>query len=249
MTPSPPAAPTSTSFLSKAGTVVATVVKNVPTRAVLWGAIGFFVGAVGVVLSYVLGILAMGRGAMLLGYLAVIPFVIPVLGAALFGMHGLHRGAARAALALEEKFGLVSYVVDKVLGRLQQRFAEKLANLPLQQLESSLKEIIASYLTSMEDDEGKGLAAWVVRRARKAIATHLETYLLAAYREEQKQDGSGGGVSIEKVRARVTKELSTRLKELVMSPLNKQLAVFMTLYVLLAGGWWFWLFHLFNALV
>lgn len=244
MTSTPPAA---ASFLGKAGTVVTTVVKHVPTRAVLWGAIGFAVGAAGVVLSYLLGPLVLGRGALVLGYLVAIPLAIPVLGAALFGVHGLHRGAARAALALEEEFGLVSHVVERVLGKLQQRFGERLANLPLQQLETTLKEVVAGYLASREDDEGRGLAAWVVRRARKAIAARLETYLLAAYREEQQQDGRGGGVSLAKVRERVTKELSARLAGLVMSPLNKQLALFLTLYVLLAGGWWFWLSLLASA--
>lgn len=238
MTSPPPA----TSVLSKAGTVVTTVVKHVPTRAALWGAIGFLVGLACVLLSLLAGVLVMDRGALILGPLVAIPIAVPFLGAALFGMHGLHRGAARAALALEEKFGLVAHVVGRVLALLQQRFGEQLANLPLQQLEATIKQVVGSYLASKEEDEGRGLAAWVVRRARTAIALRLETSLLAAYREEQTQDGQGGGVSLEKVRVRVTQELSARLKGLVMSPLNRQLALFMTLYLLLAGGWWFWVF-------
>jgi hypothetical protein len=229
-------------LLSKVGTVAATAVKHVPTRMALWGVIGFVVGVIGVALSYVIGVLVMGRGAMILGALVVIPMAIPPLGAALFATHGLHRGAARAALALEGKFGLVSHVVDRVLTMLADRFGEKLANLPLHQLEVALKEVVATYLASKEEDEGKGMVAYVVRRARTGIARRIDSYLLAAYREELKQDGSGGGLSVQKVRERATTQMSSRLGELVMSPLNKQLVVFMVLYLLVACGWWFWLF-------
>jgi hypothetical protein len=237
--PAPPS-----SFLAKAGAVALTTVGNVPTRMVLWGLIGLVVGIVGVVLSYVLGALVMGRGAMILGYLVTIPAAIPPCGAVLFGLHGLHRGAARAALALEKKFGLVAHVVDRVMAGLGERYGERLANLPLQQLEVALKEIVVKYLSAKDDDEGRGLAAYVVRRARVTIVARIETCLLAAYREELAHDGAGGGVSLAKLRARVSGEISGRLGELVMSPLNKQLAVFMTLYVLFAAGWWFWLFLL-----
>jgi len=235
-----PRAPTS--FLAKAGAVALTAVKHVPTRMVLWGLIGLVVGVIGVVLSYILGVAFMGRGAMILGYLATIPAAIPLLGAVVFGLHGLHRGAARAALALERQFGLVSHVVGRVMALVEERFGARLANLPLQQLEQALKEIVAQYLISKEDDEGRGMAAYVVRRARGVIVARIETYLLADYRELHAQDGSGGGVSVSKLRDRLSEGLSSRLAGLVMSPLNKQLAIFMTLYVLLAAGWWLWLF-------
>ena len=230
------------SFLSKVGTVATTVVKHVPTRGLLWGVIGFVVGAVAVALSFGVGLLVMDRGALILGYLVVIPLALPPLGFVLFGMHGLHRGAARAMLELDRKFGLVAYLIDRVLSRLQQHVGTGLSNLPLQRLEQALKETVSSYLGSSEEDDGRGMLGYVVRRARKALVPRIEAYLLSAYREEQRADGSGGGVSIEKVRARALQATSERLSEIVMSPLNKQLAVFMTLYVLLAGGWWFWIF-------
>src|SRR4051794_18032769 len=105
----------SPTFLGIAGSVLVSVVKHVPTRGVLWSVIGFFVGCIAVGLSFVIGLFVLDRGAMLLGYLAAIPIAIPFLGGALFFVHGLHRGAARAALELERKFGLVRYVVDRVM--------------------------------------------------------------------------------------------------------------------------------------
>jgi hypothetical protein len=234
-------------FLAKVGTVAGATVKHVPTRMLLWGAIGLVVGVIGVTLSYVLGVLLLGRGALLLGYLVSIPIAIPMLGAVFFGIHGLHRGAARAALAIEEKFGLVAHGVDRVMTKLDQRFGERLANLPLLELEVALKAIVATTLKSKDEDEGKGLLAYILRRARKAIVPRIETYLLAAYRQEQQQDGSGGGLSMQKVRDRASHELSTRLGDLVMAPLNKQRTIFMILYVLLAVGWWFWLFLIIAA--
>ncbi|MCC6808918.1 MAG: hypothetical protein IT381_15935 [Deltaproteobacteria bacterium] len=234
------------SFLNKAGGVVTAVVKHVPMRGVLWAIIGFVVGVVCVIISFGLGLLVMERGAMILGYLLAIPFAIPVIGGALFGMHGLHRGAARAALEIEKQFGLVKYVTDRVMGTLISVLGGPVSNLPLQQLEEKLKAATNTVLKT--DDEGKGLAAWVVKRAKKKITTKVETFLLAEYRAEQQKDGSGGGVSLEKVAERVNEKVSGNIAGFVMSPLNKQLAVFMTLYVLFAAGWWFWLFLLLSAL-
>jgi hypothetical protein len=118
----------------------------------------------------------------------------------------------------------------------------------LQRLEAALKQRVTTHLGSDDEDEGRGLLPYVLRRARRVLVPRIESYLLTAYREEQRADGSGGGVSLAKVRERTLRAVSERLAELVMSPLNKQLAVFMTLYVLLAAGWWFWLLLLFGGL-
>ena len=245
---SSPARPSGeSSFLSKAGTVALAAVKHVPTRMALWGAIGLMVGLVCVAVSYALGFRALGTGGAVIAYAYVIPIGLVHLGVALFVVHGLHRGAARAALALERKFGLASHFVHRVTAKLGESHGERLQNLPLQQLEARLKQTISGYLASKEDDEGKGMAAYVVRRARTAIVARIETYLLAAYREELAQDGSGGGVSLPKLRDRVASEMSSRLGDIVMSPLNKQLAVLMTVYVLLTTGWWFWLYLIIMA--
>jgi hypothetical protein len=229
------------SFLDRAGAVVTSVVKHVPTRGILWGAIGLFVGLVCVVLSYVIGLFALGRGALILGYLAAIPIALPFLGGALFFMHGLHRGAARAALELEKKFGLVDYVVSGVLCALIDNLGVPVSNMPLQQLETKLKAVLEQTLRVRE---GSGLAAWVVQRAKRSLTKKAETYLMNAYRAELQADGSGGGVSLERVGARVKQELAGGLGSLLMSPLDKQLWIFMTAYVLIAGGWWFWIFLL-----
>lgn len=232
------------SFLSQVAAVAGVVIKHVPTRGILWGGIGFVLGLVFVGLSFAIGLVVMERGAMLLGYMLPIPIAIPFLGSALFFMHGLHRGVARAALAIEEKLGLVRYVIDGVLGLLQKHLGSTVSNLPLQQLESKLKEITKTYLASSDASGGEGLTGWVLRRAQKMITRRIETYLLAAYRAEQQADGSGGGVSLEKVGARVHAEVSGGLAGIIMGPLNKQLIVFLILYALIGVGWWYWLFLL-----
>ena len=218
-----------------------TVVKHVPTRALCWGLIGFGVGAGCVVVSFGLGLWVLGRGALIFGYLVLIPLLIPVLGALLFGLHGLHRGAARAVIELDQKFGLAAYLVDRLLSPLEARLGNSLGNLPLQDIEMALKAQVSALLGSDVEDEGTGMLAYVLRRARRALVPRIEVYLLAAYREEQRPGGSGGGVSLAQVRARTLQNISGRLAELLLAPLNRQLRLFMTLYVLLAGGWWFWL--------
>jgi hypothetical protein len=232
--------------MSKAGAVLGAVIKHVPTRGALWGAIGLVVGAAAVAASFAIGLFVLDRGAMVLGYFVIVPIVIPFLGAALFFTHGLHRGAARAALELERKFGLVRYVVERVMALLIKHLGGSLSNLPLQQVEVALKSALDQYVHSDDMAEGSGLAAWVLRRGKLAIVRRVDKYLLAAYRAEQRPDGAGGGVSLEKVGERVSAEMSQRLSEIVMSPLNKQLALFMAAYLLLAGGWWYWLFLLFR---
>ncbi|HEU4536108.1 MAG TPA: hypothetical protein VFS00_18415 [Polyangiaceae bacterium] len=229
------------SFLSKAGAVVGTVIKHVPGRGVLWGAIGFAVGLAAVGLSFALREVVLDRGGGRLGYFLIIPIALPFLGAALFATHGLHRGAARAALELEQRFGLVRHVVDRIMGLLIRHLGGPLSNLPLQRVEEAMKAAIGQYSMSEDVQEGAGLGAWVVRRGKLAITRRIDTYLLTAYRAEQRADGSGGGVSLERVGERVGHEMSTRLGEIVMGPLNQQLAIFMVAYVVLAGGWWYWL--------
>jgi hypothetical protein len=230
--------PTSTSFLAKAGSALVSIAKHVPTRGALWAVIGFVFGIIASLGSLALGLLTLGRGAelMVMGPWAIVPIAIPFLGAALFAVHGVHRGAARAALEIETKLGLVSHVVSRVLGFVEERFGDRLSNLPLADLEAGLKQATARYLGSDDAHEGAGITGYVLRRAKRSITTRIDTYLLAAYRAEATASG-GGGVDMQKVRARVVHEMSTRMGELVMSPLNKQLALFVVLFFTLGIGW------------
>jgi len=227
------------SFLQKAGSAMLTIVKHVPTRAVLWTVVGFFLGLVADVGCFVLTLLTLERGALILGEppFVLIPIAIPFVSAAIFGLHGAHRGAARAALEIESKLGLVRYVVGRVLAFVESRFGSTIANLPLDQAEAALKDAVSRYLGSGDATEGSGLSGFVLRRAKRSITDKIETYLLSAYRAEATAIGAGGGVDIGRLGARVTLEMSTKMGELVMSPVNKQLALFLFLVLGLGIGW------------
>lgn len=230
--------PEKKTFLQHAGTVAMSIVKHVPTRGVLWGVIGFFLGWVFIALSWVLILLTMGRGAMLAAYFFAVMIAIPFLGSAAFAVHGLQRGAARAALDLEGKFGLVKWVVAKIMGYLEEKLGGRLSNLPLGQFEERLKAAIDKYLGSDDMHEGRGIVGWVLRRSKKAIVDRVETYTLSAYRAEQQEGAaSGGGVSMQKVGTRVSEELSGHLGDFVMSPLNTQLWIFIAIYAVIGIGW------------
>jgi hypothetical protein len=230
------------SLLARAGSVVVSIVKHVPTRGALWGFLAFLVGWVSVGISIAIAFLHLGRGALILKVLFPIPLCIPFLGAALFAVHGVHRGAARAALEIEQKLGLVRDVVGRVMALLEARVGARVSSLPLAQFERHVRGALDQYLGSADVREGSGLTGWVVRRAKRAVVVRAERYLLTAYRAEERPDGSGGGVSLQKVEAHVTGVLSERLGEIVMSPLNKQLAIFMVLYVGVGVGWMYILF-------
>jgi hypothetical protein len=247
--PAPPSPPENRppSFLSRVGTVALTIVRHVPTRGASWGAFALVLGIVLALLVPFVARLSYGTRA---DALATWPFVsvrvlLVLAGSALFVVHGLHRGVARAALDLEQRFGLVAYVVDRILLKLHAKIGGPISNLPLARFERLLKTTLDDYLGSDDMREGRGLTGWVVRAAKRAIVRRVETYLLAAYRAEERPDGTGGGVSLERVRERATAELSSRLGTLVMAPLNKQLALFIALVTVVPLFW----FHAFQLVL
>lgn len=230
-------APGSPSLLARAGTVLGAVVKHVPARGIFWGLAGFLLGWVLIALSFVVNLLLFGKGAELAVYLLAVAALIPFGGAYLFAMHGLHRGAARAAFELQRKFGLVDHVLGRFVPLLEARVGGVVTNLPLAQLEERAKAALDTYLGSDDAREGSGLVGWVLRRAKRNAAEQVETYLLAAYRAEQAADGSGGGVDLRKVAARVSVELGERLEASVMSKLNGQLGIFLVAYAVVGLFW------------
>lgn len=226
-------------LLSHAGAVAVTVARHVVPRGLLWAVLGLVLGGVCVAASFVVGVFVMGRGAILLGYLAAIPFALALAGAPLFGVHGLSRGAARAALELERKAGLTEWLTTTAYDHLVQRVGGPVSNLPLAQLQTTLRGALDQVLGT---DEGGGITGWVLRTIKRRLVSTLETYLLEAYRAEFRPDGTGGGVSLEKLFVPVRQRLASGLADTVMAPLNKHLALISVAYVLVAGGWWFWLF-------
>jgi hypothetical protein len=234
-----PARSTAATLLGGVGNAALTVARHVPTRILLWAAIGFCAGLLAVALSLLLGWLTLEGGAadMVRGARIFVPVLLPVIGLIAFGLHGMQRGIARAALALEAQWGLVRQVVDRVIALLQQQLGTRLANLPLATLEDRLKQAIKTYLGSEDNDTGRGLLAWVVRKARRLITEKVETFLLRAFRAEQGAQG-GGGIDLEKVRARVAEQLSSHLQEIVAGPLNGQLAVLLLLFFGFGTGWY-----------
>lgn len=230
------------SFLSTAGGALVSVVKHVPTRGALWCIGGFFLSLLGVVASIVVGPMTFDRGAMLMAEppMVVVPLLLPFASAALLGMHGLHRGAARAGLEIERKLGLVRHVVDRVFGFLHSRFGHSLAQVPLAELEAALRTGVEQYFGSADMDEGRGITRYVLRRAKRSILEKVDHYLLVAYRAEAGPAGAGGGVDLGKVHARVVHEMTERAEELVTGSLNKQGALFLALVFVVSVGW----FHL-----
>ncbi len=222
------------------GKVAVSVVKNVPTRAALWSLVGFFLSVVGVVLSFVLGLYFMGRGALILGYLAAIPIAIPFLAGSLMFVHGLQRGAARVALELEEKAGLVRYVVGQVVSELERRTGGP-GGIPVEQIDRNLRGAVEGYLASADFKHGSGLGGWVIRRAKRSVAKRLDSYFLTALREPG-VGGAAGSFSAARITEVVSDRLSEKLAEVVMSGLNTQLWILLAAVAVISSTWWFWLF-------
>lgn len=224
-------------LLSGSGSAALTVVRHVPGRALLWGALGFAAGLVAIGLSAVLVWLLFGSaGALFSGWRLIVTALLPVAGAVLFFLHGSNRGVAHAVLALEAQWGLVQQVVDRVFALLQPQFGERLGRLPLAQAEAAIKQGIQRFLGS-ESGGGRGMGAWLLGKVRGLVTAKVETCLLAAYRAEL-TDGGGGGVDLAKVRDRTVQELSGQLAGHVLDPLNTQLLLLLLLFFGVAMGWY-----------
>jgi hypothetical protein len=225
---SPPPSP-----LARAGAVVLSIAKHVVTRAVLWAVLGLVVGVATFVAFLVIHQFADRSGvigaALLVLYVGV-AFVA-------FGAHGVTRGVARAALELEQKFGLTRYLIDRITGSIEKRFGTTLANLPLAKFEEGAKGVVDQFLGSEEMLEGSGVTRWVLRKVRALFVGLVEKYLLKAYRVEVEEGGAGGGVSVARVRDRLHAELPRQIASLVMAPINKYLVVIVVLYFGLGLGW------------
>src|SRR5262245_37428288 len=120
-------------FLAKAGTVAFAIVRHVPTRGISWGAFALGLGILLSLLAPWVAALGYGERAQKLWHWpwAIGLILVPIAGTALFVVHGLHRGVARAALDLERRFGLVAYVVDRVIRLLEAKLGGPISNLPL----------------------------------------------------------------------------------------------------------------------
>lgn len=224
-------------LLSGTGSAALTVVKHVPGRSLLWGALGFAAGLLAIALSALLAWLLLGSaGPLFGGWRLAVTLLLPVAGAVLFFLHGSNRGVAHAVLALEAQWGLVRQVVDRVFALLQPQFGERLGNLPLAQAEAAIKQGIQRFLGS-ESGGGRGFAAWLLGKVRALVTAKVEACLLAAYRAEQTGSG-GGGVDLVKVRDRTVDELSGHLAERVLEPLNTQLILLLVLFFVVAVGWY-----------
>lgn len=238
-TPANPLRSQAAALLGGAGNAALTIARHVPTRVLLWALLGLGAGLLADGLALLLGWLTLSGGAaeMLRGPRLAVFVLLPLTGMFLFGLHGMNRGVARAALALEAQWGLVRQVVDRIIDLLQEQLGTRLANLPLATLEAKLKQVTRNYLGSEETDSGRGLFAWVLRKARRLVTENVETWLLRAFRAEQSAQG-GGGIDLEKVRASAVDQLSGHLQELVAGPLNGQLAVLLLLFFGVGTGWY-----------
>lgn len=239
------------SLLGGAGNAAMTVVRHVPLRTVLWALGGLLLGVIAVSVSLLLGSATLegaaaldgGAAAMMHSGRYLVSLLVPFVGVVAFGAHGFQRGLAHATLALEARWGLVVRIVDATIAQLDRQFGTRLANLPLAQAESALKALVGRALGD-DVDGRRGFAGWMMRTLRNTIRGTVETYLLSAYRAEVTAQG-GGGVDLAKLRGRVVEEVTTRLRESLLGPLNLQLVVMLVLFVGLGAGW----FHLALALV
>lgn len=234
----PPASLAST-VLGGAGNAVLAVARHVPTRGMLWAMLGTLGGALAVALSLLLGALTLEGGAagMLRGARMIVPLLLPVIGFIAFGLHGIHRGVAHAALAIEAQWGLVAQLVDRTLALIDQHLGARLAELPLAQAERALKDLVRRGLGDDELPRG-GLVRWTIAKARRLLVDKVETFLLSAYRAEATAQRAGGGVDLGKVRERVIGELGAHLRESLLGPLNGQLVLLLVLFFGFGIGWY-----------
>lgn len=226
-------------LLGGAGSAALAVVRHVPTRGMLWAVLGTLAGALAVALSLLLGAVTLDGGAagMLRGVRLVVPLLLPVIGFIAFGLHGINRGIAYAALAIEAQWGLVAQIVERTFVLVDRQLGARLHDLPLAQAEQVLKDLLRR---GLGDDAAPraGVVGWILGKAHRLLVDKVETCLLSAYRAQASAQRAGGGVDLLKVHARVVDELGAHLREFLLGPLDGQLALLLVLFFGLGIGWY-----------
>ncbi|MCB9690307.1 MAG: hypothetical protein H6736_00690 [Alphaproteobacteria bacterium] len=171
--------------------------------------------------------------------LLVVVTLIGITGG--LGYVGWIRGLGRAGIYVGCERGMVTYLVGAILDRVtglmrkSRRVSaaldageDKLANLPLQQWESWLTQGVDDYLGVDDPELGgapPGMAGKVVVLFRGFLVGQVKRLLLAVVREEAAADGSGGGVSIARVREVGLELADEKVTELVEGVMQTHLLI------------------------
>lgn len=197
-------------FAKTAGVVLVQSAWRILSRTATWAVSGGLFGGLVLVAWGLMGVYPSATwGTVVLVMLTL------VAGIGGFGYVGWIRGLGRAGIYVGCERGMVVYLVDRLLDQVlavlqksrrvtgaMESGSERLENLPLQQWEERLTGVVADYLGS--DDPGLAGGVGPIRRVvgwfRGFLVGRVKRYLLAIVRQEIRSDGSGGGVSVARVR-------------------------------------------------
>lgn len=197
-------------FLKEAGVILARSAVKTVSRTLGWGATGLFVGVLMTLSWWAAGVYPEVTWQ---AALWIVLSIVGVTGG--LGYVGWMRGLGRAAIYVGCERGMVQYLVGALLDRVtalmrkstrvssaMEKSSTKLANLPLQQWEEWLTQVAEDYLGSDDPELGPptGVYGRVTAVFRGFLVSRVRRYLLAIVRKEIAADGTGGGVSIARVR-------------------------------------------------
>lgn len=220
------------SFAKEAAVILAVSATKVVTRTAGWGATGLAL-AVAMCGSWaVAGVLpADWRLAALWLALAL----IGVTGG--LGYVGWIRGLGRAGIHVGCELGMVQYLVGVLLDRTAGLFRKStrvasaldktqdhLSNLPLHRWETTLTTVVEDYLGS-DDPELGNAGGRVGRFFRRFIVRRIQRYLLRIVRQEIRADGSGGGVSVARVRSVAIEQAADKVTDMIEGLMFQHLAI------------------------
>lgn len=219
-------------FAKEAAVVLAASAVKIGSRTMSWALTGLALGGLFVASWWVIGVLpTVWWGALIWSVLVVAAAV----GG--FGYVGWIRGLGRAGIYVGCERGMVPYLVglllDRVTGlaRKSRRVSgaldkgeSVLGNLPLHQWETWLTAGVEDYLGS--DDPVMGNEGNLVTRFfRRFLVARIQRYLLRIVRQEIAADGSGGGVSVQRVREVALVKCADMLEETVEGAMFTHLAI------------------------
>lgn len=161
-------------------------------------------------------------------------------GGGALGYVGVWRGLGRAVLYLGVELGLVIYLIEQILDRTtalmrrsdalsraldaSERFA---GNIPLQTWEDGLKRSVAGYLGEPDEISSgmHGIRRSITRWIKAFLCRKIEVYLLKVVRQEVDARGTGGGVSMARVREVALERGEGYFVELIKGVMNKYLLI------------------------
>ncbi len=205
-------------------------------KGILWGLFAFLLGAVGALVSFVIGIFQLGMFSLLMFSLYLVPIIIVIGGTIFFYRYGMMRSVAAILVSHESEWSIAGPWIKILVKSLEVKMGPTVSGVSVGEFRKQLKAILRDQQPLEGYGPLSGRKLWMFKKAQGLISDCLQSQMVQAYREEAEKKESA--VVLQKIGSIVTERSSTSWKPILFKSLNLKTWLFMLGYLLLAAGWW-----------